>query len=435
MSGTNTFIEAQFPPDIAYKSKGGSGFNTTVFTTTEGFEQRNINWSRTRAEFDIAYGVRTVEDMTVVLDFFMSVQGRAYAFRFKDWADFQMYNQNVGTGNGTTRVFQVVKTYTITAQSGPNKTHTRIINKPVVGTIGQVLVNSVPISSSYWTLDCTTGILTFASGHAPGNGLSVVISYLEFDLPCRFDTDISGVAQQAYQAEVWESIKIVEVRIANNTPITIGTAEFVEAQFPHDIAFNSKGGSGFSTAIFTTASGYEQRSINWTLSRATYDIAYGVRDMSDLTVVVNFFMACMGKAFAFRFKDWADFNFYNQQIAVGDGATLAFQVVKTYALATQVETQLTFTRPIVKPVLNTIGAVLVNGTPVSSSYWSLDCTTGILTFSAGHAPAMNATILITYLEFDVPCRFDVDILTVAQEDFNQEEWQGIKLVEVRLGGN
>ena len=99
------------------------------------------------------------------------------------------------------------------------------------------------------------------------------------------------------------------------------------------------------------------------------------------------------------------------------------------------ETQLTFTRPIVKPVVGTIGSVLVNGVPVSSANWSLDCTTGILTFASGHAPAASAAILITYLEFDVPCRFDIDILTVAQEDFNQEEWQGIKLVEVRLGGN
>ena len=435
MTSTNQFIEAQFPPDIAYKSKGGSGFNTTIFTTTQGYEQRNINWSRSRAEFDIGYGVRTVEDMTVVVDFFVSVMGRAYAFRFKDWADFQLYNQVIGTGDATKLAFQVIKTYTIVAQSGSNLVSTRIINKPVVGSIGQVLVNSVPISSSYWSLDCTTGILTFASGHAPGSGLAVSISYLEFDLPCRFDTDVMAIEQTGFGAETWSSIRLVEVRIPNNTSISVSTTEFVEAQFPNDIAFNSKGGTGFRTAIFTTASGYEQRAINWTLSRASYDISYGIRGVSDMQAVTNFFMATMGKAIAFRFKDWADYSFYNQQIGVGDGSTLAFQVVKTYVLATQVETSLTFTRPITKPVLNTIGSVLVGGSPVASDTYSLDCTTGILTFTAGHAPSASAAVLITYLEFDVPCRFDVDILDVAQEEFAQEDWQGIKLIEVRLGGN
>jgi uncharacterized protein (TIGR02217 family) len=432
MTNTNLFIEAQFPTDIAYKSKGGAGFDTAVFTSVEGFEQRNINWSRSRSEYDIGYGVRTVEDMTTVVDFFMSVMGKAYAFRFKDWADFNMYSQQIGVGDGTTLTFQVIKTYTIVPQSGSNQVYTRIINKPVVGSIGQVLVNSVPISSSDWSLDCTTGILTFSAGHAPGSGLSVVLSYLEFDVPCRFDVDKLEVAQEAFQAENWQGIKIVEVRIANNTALTVNIPAFVEAQFPNDIAYGSKGGSGFNTSVFTTASGYEARTINWAASRAEYDIGYGVRDSDVLADVLNFFMAVMGKAIPFRFKDWADFQVINQVIGTGDGSTLTFQIIKEYVLSTQISTTQTFTRTISKPVLNTIGSVLVNGTPVSSANWSLDCTTGIITFASGHAPGSMQPVMISYVEFDVPCRFDVDKLDVSQDDFNQEEWTGIKLVEVRL---
>ena len=201
---------------------------------------------------------------------------------------------------------------------------------------------------------------------------------------------------------------------------------FVETQFPPDISYGSKGGSGFNTSVFETASGFEQRNIQWSKSKGEWDIGYGVRNKSDMDVVVNFFMAMRGRAYSFRFKDWADFQIYNQQIGIGDGGTLAFQIVKTYTAATQ-----TFTRNIVKPVAGTITTVLVNGTPVSSSTWSVDTTSGILTFGTGHAPASSAAVVIPYGEFDVPARFDVDKLDVSQDYYNAENWQGIKIVETR----
>jgi uncharacterized protein (TIGR02217 family) len=198
---------------------------------------------------------------------------------------------------------------------------------------------------------------------------------------------------------------------------------FIEVQFPTDISYGSKGGSGFNTSVFTTTAGFEQRNINWSKSRAEFDIGYGVRDFADMTNVVNFFMAMQGKAYSFRFKDWADFYLTNQQIAVGDGVTKVFQIIKTYTAGSS-----TYTRTINKPVAGTLQAILVNGSPVTS--YTLDTTTGLITFS--NAPVANAPIVVTYMEFDIPCRFDVDKLDVSQDYFNAEQWQGIKVIEVRL---
>lgn len=202
---------------------------------------------------------------------------------------------------------------------------------------------------------------------------------------------------------------------------------FVEAQFPADISYGSKGGSGFNTSVFQTVSGQEQRNVNWSKSKGEWDIGYGVRNVSDMDAVVNFFMAMQGKAYAFRFKDWADYTIVNQQIGIGDGVTNIWQLVKVYGVGSQ-----SFTRPIYKPVPGTLGPVLVNGSPVAAAYTGIDSTTGIIYFSAGHIVPAGQAIVVTYCEFDVPARFDVDKLDVSQDSFNAENWQGIRISEVRL---
>jgi uncharacterized protein (TIGR02217 family) len=200
---TSTFVETQFPSDISYGSSGGAGFSTTIFTSSSGREQRNINWSVSRAQYDISQGIKTVDQMSEIIAFFMAMMGRAYAFRYKDWADFQIVNQQIAVGDGTTTVFQLVKTYT-----AGSRTFTRTIKKPVNGTLGTVTVNGTPTSCS---IDTTTGLITF--GSAPANTDPIVVTYCEFDVPVRFDTDLASVRQDFFQVESWESIKLVEVKL------------------------------------------------------------------------------------------------------------------------------------------------------------------------------------------------------------------------------
>jgi uncharacterized protein (TIGR02217 family) len=212
---TSTFIETQFPPDISYGSSGGSGFKTTVFESDSGWEQRNVNWSQQRGRWDAAQAIKTKTDMDTIVEFFMAMQGKAYAFRWKDWADYQIANQQIGVGNSTdgtngTATFQLVKTY-----SDPNnlQTFTRIIKKPVSGTITQLLVAGSPVTSpTAYSLDTTTGIFTFTAGHVPTTGQSIVVTYIEFDVPARFDIDELNIRQDFYLVESWEGIKIIEVR-------------------------------------------------------------------------------------------------------------------------------------------------------------------------------------------------------------------------------
>src|SRR5579885_2818058 len=131
------FIEVQFPTDISYGSSGGPEYSTDIVETLGGYEQRNANWSSARAVYNVAHGVKTQAQLDALIAFFRARGGRADGFRFKDWTDYQASAQNIGTGDGNTKAFQLVKLY-----ASGSVTATRTIAKPVAGTVA-VYLNGV----------------------------------------------------------------------------------------------------------------------------------------------------------------------------------------------------------------------------------------------------------------------------------------------------
>lgn len=198
-----SFHEVQFPPKIAYGATGGAEFNTAIATTFGGFEQRNVNWQKSRGRWDVSSGLKNQSDMDALQAFFRARFGKAYGFRFKDWADYKGIGQILGTGNGAQTAFQIIKIYT----SGANS-YTRDIKKLVSGTVN-IYKNSV-LQSSGFTLDTTTGIVTFSA--APAAGV-IVSADFEFDVPVRFDTDTISVRADGPGFYVWDSVPIVELRL------------------------------------------------------------------------------------------------------------------------------------------------------------------------------------------------------------------------------
>jgi len=209
MTSTSTFQEVQFPPEISYGSKGGSGFNTTIFETTAGYEQRNINWSQSRGKWTVNQGIKSLNDMEDLIQFFNAMRGRAYAFRFKDWADYVISGEQIAIGDGTTTTFQLTKNYSSGLSGGAD--FIRTIKKPVPGTLAGFLVGDTLLDPSAYTFDTTSGIFTLKT--APAAALPVVVGYVEFDVPARFDTDALDISQDFFQVQSWEGIAILEVRV------------------------------------------------------------------------------------------------------------------------------------------------------------------------------------------------------------------------------
>lgn len=196
MSG---FHEVLFPVDISYGSEFGPTFSTDVVTTKSGGEQRNQNWEYPQHKGNVAQGVKNATQFAKLRAFFYNRYGRAFGFRFKDWADFQATRQVIGTGNGNVQTWQLKKTYTDDA----GYAFIRKIYKPVTGTV-IIYLNGTSVTSG-WTLDYTTGMLTTQLTGA-------ITADFDFHVPVRFDCDDMPANYARFASYDWDNIPIVELK-------------------------------------------------------------------------------------------------------------------------------------------------------------------------------------------------------------------------------
>lgn len=206
---------------------------------------------------------------------------------------------------------------------------------------------------------------------------------------------------------------------------------FDDVRFPTTIARGANGGPERRTDVVTTASGREQRNSRWAHSRRRYNVGFGVKTLADVHAVIAFFEERRGRLHAFRFKDHADYKSCpssatpaatDQVIGTGNAVTAGFQLVKRYGSGAR-----TYVREIAAPVTGSV-LVAVNGAP--STEFTLNAATGVVTFNAGHIPAVGAAITAGF-EFDVPVRFDTDAITINLSHFEAGEIPDIPLIEVR----
>ena len=206
------FHDVSFPLEISYGASVAPRFQTSVVETASGLEFRNVNWSDARLEYDAGIGVRALSDLEQVLRFFRARFGRAYAFRFRDPLDHSStaldepvsaLDQLLGTGDGTTSRFALVKTY-----RDPAGVQVRRIWKPVPATVKVALAGVAQITG--WTLDADQGAIEFDS--APPAGVDVTAGFL-FDVPVRFASDTLETSLATFQAGEVPAIPLVEVKL------------------------------------------------------------------------------------------------------------------------------------------------------------------------------------------------------------------------------
>ena len=205
------FHEVRFPDNISRGARGGPERRTQIVELASGDEERNASWANSRRRYDVAYGIRRADDLAAVVVFFEARNGRLHGFRYKDWADYKSAlpsqaisptDQQIGTGTGSLQTFQLAKRYTSGAQ-----TWVRTVAKPVSGTVRVAL--GLVEQMSGWTVDTTTGVVTFTT--APANGV-IVRAGFEFDVPVRFDSDTLDVTLDFERLGSITSIPLLEIR-------------------------------------------------------------------------------------------------------------------------------------------------------------------------------------------------------------------------------
>lgn len=211
-----SFHEIRFPTDISRGAQGGPERRTDVVVLGSGHEERNARWADSRRSYNAGYGIKSLDELDAVIAFFEERRGRLHGFRWRDHADclsclpsgmVSPLDQALGVGDGERVTFQLQKTY-----GSAHAPWSRTIAKPVAGSV-RVAVDGGELSAGEaFSVDVTTGVVTFAAGHVPGEG-AVVTAGFAFDVPVRFDTDRLEINVQGFRHGAIPNIPIVEVRL------------------------------------------------------------------------------------------------------------------------------------------------------------------------------------------------------------------------------
>jgi uncharacterized protein (TIGR02217 family) len=172
------FYAIEIDACAAFGFAGGPEFQTNIQPIANGSESRNADWAVCRHKYTEPFQNIDEDAYAAIKTVFLLCRGRNHTFLFKDPGDFEATDEQFGTGDGTTTVFQLKKTSTL---SGTSATYERTVYKPVSGI--KVYVDDVLAGAA---VDTTTGKVTFSS--APDNG-AVLTWTGEFRVHVRFDID------------------------------------------------------------------------------------------------------------------------------------------------------------------------------------------------------------------------------------------------------
>ena len=201
----NAFDDVPYPLALGRDASTACEFSTSVAVTASGHERRNALWADARLRFDVGPGVRSEEELGTLIAFFRARHGPATGFRLRDPFDFSsngmtgapaMGDQLIGTGDGLTASFQLMKHY------GEQR---RSITRPVLETI-QIAVDGMSIDT--WT-HAERGLIVFDT--APAAGAEVRAGFC-FDVPVRFAEDRLDVSGVNFAAGEAPSVPLVEIR-------------------------------------------------------------------------------------------------------------------------------------------------------------------------------------------------------------------------------
>ncbi len=178
------FVDVVFPARIALGSSGGPTWKTNVIRVDSGHEKRNQSWSQDLGQWETGSHLRNGDDVDEFLEFFNVVGGMANTFRWKDRFDSKASGVTLGTGDGSTADFQLVKPYTV-----GSSTYTKTIVLPIEGTVRIAVDGTLKTEDTHYTVAYTTGLITFTMGNIPTMGQVVTVPYFEFHKRARLDAD------------------------------------------------------------------------------------------------------------------------------------------------------------------------------------------------------------------------------------------------------
>lgn len=171
-------------------------------------------------------------------------------------------------------------------------------------------------------------------------------------------------------------------------------------------AYTFSGGPEWSTRVVVLANGREKRNQGWSRPKHRFTAPFQNISQEAFIVLKSAHFATRGMAYGFRFKDWTDFRAENAPLGLAPAGVTPVQLSKQYEFGAE-----KYDRPISKPVEGTV-TVKQNGVLKAGV---IDSTTGLFTPSTAWT---EGAVLTWSGEFDVPVRFDTDVLSFTLDNPN-----------------
>lgn len=157
----------------------------------------------------MSLGLRDLDDVHSVQEFWEARRGRLRGFRFKDWSDFKSTapTQTVAPGDQTMQQLDVLEYQLVKVYSAASNPWTRTITKPVAGTVRVADDTGELSEGTDWTLDYATGVVTLAA-----TPTGVPTAGFEFDVPVRFQDEDLEINVALFDVGSVPAINLIEVR-------------------------------------------------------------------------------------------------------------------------------------------------------------------------------------------------------------------------------
>jgi len=191
---------------LGWNMKRTEMWKTRVQEAISGKEVRLADWTYPRHQWELTFefllqgtlNSRTLTDFATLSGFFNLRQGVYDSFLYTDPDDNTVTGQTIGTGDGSTTVFQLLRTFGsfIEPVLAPN-------------TINAIKLNGVTQGGGSYSVSSTTGQITFNS--APGNGVAITADFTYY-FRCRFVDDTMDFEKFMKQLYSTKSVKFISLK-------------------------------------------------------------------------------------------------------------------------------------------------------------------------------------------------------------------------------
>jgi uncharacterized protein (TIGR02217 family) len=196
-------------PGLAWSVTKSPTFQTRIQRAASGRELRALDYPYPLWQFTLVFDLLRdnptagYDELRTLMGFFMLCRGAYGAFLFRDPSDDRVAGQQIGIGNASTTVFQLQRAMGATLPGGG-------FQEPIVApnVVTAVYLDGITQSPASYSIDSTTGLITFET--APGSGLIITADF-SYYFRCRFIDD--SYAFENFMYQLWQLKKLTFISV------------------------------------------------------------------------------------------------------------------------------------------------------------------------------------------------------------------------------